>query len=123
MGLCIIALVQFQLQNNPSSHFCIDALSTLMLVAYGGKAALSALIGFVLLLFPLTLASGNAAGINLVVSFMSGLLWALLVATFVAVLLEDPLGQINTSRDLDSKRGPCRLSAINSRCPQSTWPC
>ena len=42
VGLCIIALVQFRLQNNPLfSLFVLTPLSTLMLVAYGGKAALS----------------------------------------------------------------------------------
>ena len=119
VGLCIIALVQFRLQNNPLfSLFVLTPLSTLMLVAYGGKAALSALISFVLLLFALTLASGNAAGINLVVSFMSGLLWALLVATFVAVLLERiRWDQINTSRDLDSKRETLQVIGDQLKVP------
>ena len=119
VGLCIIALAQFRLQNNPLfSLFVLTPLSTLMLVAYGGRAALSALIGFVLVLFALTLASGNAAGINLVVSFMSGLLWALLVATFVAVLLERiRWDQINTSRDLDNKRETLQVIGDQLKVP------
>ena len=49
VGLVVIALVQYRLQNNPLfSRFVLTPMSTLVPVASGGMAALSALGTFAL---------------------------------------------------------------------------
>jgi len=119
IGLVVIALVQYRLQNNPLfSLFVLTPMSTLVLVAYGGRAALSALGGFVLVLLAIALARTNASGINLAIAFMSGFMWALIVAAFVAVLLERiRWDQLNTSRDLQDNRETLRVIGDQLKVP------
>ena len=93
-------------------------MSTLVLVAYGGRAALSALGGSVLVLLAIALARTNASGINLAIAFMSGFMWALIVAAFVAVLLERiRWDQLNTSRDLQDNRETLRVIGDQLKVP------
>ncbi len=121
-GIIIIGLVQYRLQNNPLfSLFVLTPMTTLVLVGYGGRAALSVLVAFVLVMLAIELAKENASGINLAIYFLSGFLWALIVAAFTAVLLERiRWDQGNTSQDLINQRETLRVIGDQLKVPAAT---
>ena len=122
VGIIIIGLVQYRLQNNPLfTLFVLTPMTTLLLVAFGGRAALSALGIFVLVLLAIELAKENESGISLAIYFMSGFLWALVVAAFTAVLLERiQWDQSNISRDLRDHRETLRVIGDQLKVPAAT---
>ena len=121
-GIIIIGLVQYRLQNNPLfTLFVLTPMTTLVLVAYGGRAALSILVAFVLALLAIELAKENASGVNLAIYFLSGFLWALIVAAFTAVLLERiRWDQSNLSRALSDQRETLRVIGDQLKVPAAT---
>jgi signal transduction histidine kinase len=121
-GIIIIGLVQYRLQNNPLfTLFVLTPMTTLVLVAYGGRAALSILVAFVLVMVAIELAKENASGINLAIYFLSGFLWALIVAAFTAVLLERiRWDQSNISQDLSDQRETLRVIGDQLKVPAAT---